>query len=438
MYLIYNHRKASTLKKIVYFTRNDNPHGGKQNLQMEVVKKFKDIGKVDLNVVAFNDNFSLEPFYSKILEDEAGLTKAENSEALLKVVRVKNRLSRPISRSTFEIAPGMKIGIGLYSIARPAKPPTSININKRTNEEIFKTVNEFRANTGMPVLKSEERKMIAVRGEKVVLTNEEVKQVKYVHEPGVKLVCFLNKQNFNQFNWYKSPGYFMYPDEERITGSKDLFVALLKRCHSLEKVALVKAVLSRGKSPKLICLIPSLGDPMFPQGFHAFPIPFSDEMRKLDLEFKTKPTPELVDLMEKVIKKVTNRSFDVLEVYNPKLQFRWRELERIALDLSEEEQDEFLDLTEPNEDLMVQRLGDIPRQIEDVVNTSYNCFENTKSTAPIINHAVDWAMEVKHKRVDKQTVVVLKSFLDGIGIRDVKFKRKAELVDLVYKYFEET
>lgn len=51
-------------KKIMYFTSNDNPHGGKPNMQNEAVQKFKDLGKVQLNVVAFNQEFSFQNFYS--------------------------------------------------------------------------------------------------------------------------------------------------------------------------------------------------------------------------------------------------------------------------------------------------------------------------------------------------------------------------------------
>lgn len=71
-------------------------------------------------------------------------------------------------------------------------------------------------------------------------------------------------------------------------------------------------------------------------------------MRKFDMQFDKLPTPELVSLMEKVIKKTTNKSFDILDVYNPMIQYRWRELERIALDMDEEEQDDFFDFTGEN------------------------------------------------------------------------------------------
>lgn len=86
----------------------------------------------------------------------------------------------------------------------------------------------------MPVLKSEERKMVSVQGETAVFTAQEMKEIKIVGEPGLKILGYINSRDFDPLIWYRSPGYFLYPDEERIVGSKDLFTTLLKRCHALE------------------------------------------------------------------------------------------------------------------------------------------------------------------------------------------------------------
>lgn len=67
-------------------------------------------------------------------------------------------------------------------------------------------------------------------------------------------------------------------------------------------------------------------------------------MRSYDFEFKNPPTNELVGVMEKIVKKITNKKFDVLDVHNPALQHHWRELERIALD-AEEDEEEITDYT---------------------------------------------------------------------------------------------
>jgi hypothetical protein len=77
--------------------------------------------------------------------------------------------------------------------------------------------------------------MVEVQGEKAVFTPQEIKDIKYsVGSTGLKLLGFLNAEAFDSFKWYRSPGYFLYPDEDSIEGSKDLFSTLAKRCHALK------------------------------------------------------------------------------------------------------------------------------------------------------------------------------------------------------------
>jgi len=70
-----------------------------------------------------------------------------------------------------------------------------------------------------------------------------------------------------------------------------------------------------------------------------------DEIRKYDMEPNTMTTPELVSLMEKVIKKLTNKNFDVLDVKNPSLHSKWKSLEEEALEEQFEDTEEFFDFS---------------------------------------------------------------------------------------------
>jgi len=135
-------------------------------------------------------------------------------------------------------------------------------------------------------------------------------------------------------------------------------------------------VLSRGKTPKLACLLPSVPEvneqgeevhQIFPQGFHVFLVPYSgtdfekfifqnfssltkrflvvDEIRKMDFQLSDTPAPgDMVQIMEKVVKKLTYKKFDVLEVKNPQLQSKWKKLEEEALEEEVTEED-FCDLS---------------------------------------------------------------------------------------------
>jgi hypothetical protein len=48
----------------MYFTCEDNPHADQPNLQADVATKFKDLGKVDFNIISFKEGFDLQKFYS--------------------------------------------------------------------------------------------------------------------------------------------------------------------------------------------------------------------------------------------------------------------------------------------------------------------------------------------------------------------------------------
>lgn len=58
-------RKAgSFIKKITFFTCDDNPLAQSPEHQDEVIKKVKDLGNIDLQVVGFNKQFDFGKFYS--------------------------------------------------------------------------------------------------------------------------------------------------------------------------------------------------------------------------------------------------------------------------------------------------------------------------------------------------------------------------------------
>ena len=88
----------------------------------------------------------------------------------------------------------------------------------------------------MTVLKSEELKMIDIKGESAVFTPGELKNVVLRNETGIKILGFINRDSFDPFTSFRSDGYFVYPDEERVTGSTELFTTFLRRCHVLQVI----------------------------------------------------------------------------------------------------------------------------------------------------------------------------------------------------------
>jgi len=56
-----------------------------------------------------------------------------------------------------------------------------------------------------------------------------------------------------------------------------------------------------------------------------------DELRAHDIPQGREATDELTELMKKIIQKTSNKNFDLNSVENPKLQFKYRQIENIAL-----------------------------------------------------------------------------------------------------------
>ena len=54
---------------------------------------------------------------------------------------------------------------------------------------------------------------------------------------------------------------------------------------------------------------------------------YSDEFRPIMGEEGKEASPEFVEIMEKIIKKTTNKSLDLQEVQSPVLQSLWRQIE---------------------------------------------------------------------------------------------------------------
>jgi len=97
---------------------------------------------------AINHNFFTSQiliFLQNLFPDASRITFPNDMKTLMEVVRVKEKAKRPLCRSSLEICPGIKIAVGVYSLARTALPPKEFSVNERNNEVVTKTVNAYRA-----------------------------------------------------------------------------------------------------------------------------------------------------------------------------------------------------------------------------------------------------------------------------------------------------
>lgn len=84
------------------------------------------------------------------------------------------------------------------------------------------------------MLKSEQTKVASVMGETIRVDQQEGVISDDSQQTGIFLLGFIPREKFDEFLSFRSDGYFIYPDEERVTGSTDLFATLLRRCSALD------------------------------------------------------------------------------------------------------------------------------------------------------------------------------------------------------------
>ena len=71
---------------------------------------------------------------------------------------------------------------------------------------------------------------------------------------------------------------------------------------------------------------------------------FTGDIRELDVPEHPSASQTLVDKMETLVKKLTQKNFDVNQAHNPYLHAVWKEIENAALNLPRDDE-EFLDFT---------------------------------------------------------------------------------------------
>nr|KAF6371200.1 X-ray repair cross complementing 6 [Myotis myotis] len=248
---------------------------------------------------------------------------------------------------------------------------------------------------------------------------------------------------------YVRPSLFVYPEESLINGSSTLFSALLTKCLEKEVVAVCRYTPRQNIPPYFVALMPQeeeLDDQKIqvtPPGFHLVFLPYADDKRKVPFTEKVVANPEQVDKMKAIVQKLRFKyRSDSFE--NPVLQQHFRNLEALALDLTEPEQAE--DLTLPKVEAMDERLGSLVEEFKELV---YPPDYNPEGKVPKRKQGDEGAgskrpkMELSEEELKahvskgtlgKLTVPVLKEACRVYGLRGGM--RKQELLDALAKHFQ--
>ncbi|BFZ15971.1 hypothetical protein BsWGS_19011 [Bradybaena similaris] len=445
-------------KRIMLFTNNDNPHGHSPQLKHQAEAKAVDLNNngIDLELMHLQNpgqKFDINKFYKKLLyTDDDEITElpdpAERMEELLQRVRSKDHKKRALHRIMFNLGEGIDFSVGVYNLVRSCPKPYPVKLTKRENAELRSHSKTYLQDTGEVLMPQDLKKAQTYGGRKICFENDEVAAMKQFDQPGFYLMGFKPRSCLKKY-FHVKPAQFIYPDENRVSGSTTLFTALLKKCLERDVTPICKYIPGRNQQPRFVTLLPQAEEldehkvQITPPGFHVIFLPFGDDFRKVEYEEAPRATEEQVNKAKEVVKKL-NFKFSSENFENPVLQNHWRNIEALALERDEPE--ELIDYTMPPSEDLIKRAGKVLDEFRDLIYPSGYIPGQKRKPAPSASTAakkakmeealvdLDVKKEAEAGRLGKLTVPVLKDIIKKEKISTTA-TRKNDLIDAINQHF---
>ncbi|POY71002.1 ATP-dependent DNA helicase 2 subunit 1 [Rhodotorula taiwanensis] len=473
---------------IFWVTDNDDPVSGNTQLTDVMRRKRMDVDESGFGVETFfvpstpGDDFDLDKFYGEVMtvqqDDEAD--EMVNApivshdlraalESMVAAMRTKETAKRVAFKIPFVLGKDLSIGITGYNMIgeEVRKPAVKVDLNTSGGDEIVSKVVYKDSETGTELdPKRDIKKYFQVgkddfesgaKATKIFFTEADVRKVKTLgRPPSLKLLGFKPRKDHLRFQETVKHSYFIYPDEERYSGSTRTFAALLKSMLKKEVVGFASFLPRTNARPQVVLLLPQeeklseTGVALIPGGIHLCQLPFADDLRELGLSSTLsvvhRPDPETddepeqpeIDAAKKIVKNMSKVYHP--DIYpNPALNYFYDTLAAVALD---EDIPEPEDNTKPAYELMEQRIGKFVRNLRSMIRqdeidptqvvTSNKKRVIKKEQTPADAAAAEEFLADFRKRGDKLKLDELKR---GLRLLELPLSgRKAELVDRIQAY----
>lgn len=335
-------------KEIVLMTYNDHPHKNNTSKQHQARKKAEDLNGlgIKLDILPFGSSFNGDAFYKEILKivngEDVTLPDGEQKvNELLERTYRKDYKRRAVSKIQLNLSDDIQIGIEVYNFYRQLNIPSIMKLDRRSNEPLKSVVQTYNTETGERLLKSDLNKCVDVGKKSISFNTEEMNKLQMSGKRGLTLLGFKSLAYLQPEHHLKEPS-FIYPNDEDIKGSKNLFTALLQKCLEKQKFALCYHVTREQGRSNLVALVPQPEKcdgnvQIMPAGFHLIYLPYADNIREIQsLPAKTSLESEQIDLCKKIVKKLSFK-YDPQKIENPKVQHHWANIEALALDQEKRE-----------------------------------------------------------------------------------------------------
>ena len=358
--LLKNYDKKIYKRRIFLFTDNDDPITNPQEKNI-CIQRVKDMSDSDITIELFPMNFdkkrfNLSNFYAQIIPANTDDDPNGGNDNLLSIEQCTDRLreltkrirqkeikKRTLGRCPFFLTNNTKIYMNVYSTVKKSNKGKIYNVDAKTNK-LLKGVNSIICkDTGGELYPEQVGSYQLYGNKKIPFTKEEMSKIKFIEEPGMKLMGFKSIDSIKPY-YNVRESYFIYPNELFSNGSGTLVDAMIKQMLNKKKCAIVKFVSREGSIVKFCALMPQAekyDEDYFqtPPGFNMIILPWADDIRSNSEIMAKNPkvlpeiTQEQSDLAKKIIKKM-NISFDCRAFENVELQKFYSTLQALALEES--------------------------------------------------------------------------------------------------------
>ena len=393
--ILKNYEKKNYKRRIFLFTDNDDPITNPQDKNV-LIQRAKDMNDSDiifeLFPMNFNDKpFNLNNFYAHIIpanqdddldggnENIFGIQQCNDRlRELTKRIRQKEMKKRTLGKCPFFLTNNTKIYMNIYSCIKKCNKGRVYNVDAKTNKLLKSVTSLICKDTGGELYPEQVGTYQLYGNKKIIFTKEEMNKIKYLEEPGMKLMGFKSIERIKPYYNIRE-SYFIYPNELYSNGSSKLIDALIKQMLNKNKCAIVKFIAREGSVIKLCALIPQIekyDEDYFqtPPGFNMIVLPWADDIRSnADIMAKNpkempQPNDDQNELAKKIIKKM-NISFDCRAFENYELQKFYATLQALALD--EPNMEPVEDTMQPNEEGLEKVLDGLDEEFRKAVFGNY-------------------------------------------------------------------
>ena len=298
--LLKTYEKKNYKRRIFLFTDNDDPISNPQEKNI-CIQRAKDMNDSDISIELFpmnfdNKVFNLNNFYAQIIpanymDDIDGGSDnilsieqcSDRLRELTKRIRQKEIKKRTLGKVPFYLTNNTKIYMNIYSCIKKSNKGRVFNVDAKTNKLLKIATSLICKDTGSELYPEQVGTYHLYGNKKIPFTKEEMNKIKFLEEPGIKLLGFKSIERIKPYYNIRE-SYFIYPNEVYSNGSGKLIDALIKQMANKNKCAIVKFVGREGSVVKLCALFPQLekfDEDYFqtPPGLNMIILPWADDIR---------------------------------------------------------------------------------------------------------------------------------------------------------------